>query len=220
MIKKKTPKRKPTKQIIDKPKKKKKKSRKGIKKKSKNGKAMARAGRKKIMKAQDVKYRKFAKEIAKGKSQAEAARLAGYSPSGADVQGSRLIRNVKVQELIISAMEEMGLNDKTLLTVLKSGLKATKLVGAMGVSHPDFPTRLHAVRLAYELKGVIGKGRSEDEVIQDQMALTMKIVEQIAGVIHEIVKDKGVKRRIALAIQKIADGMRYEEAKRLEREGR
>lgn len=219
MAKKKTPKRKSTKQVTDKPKKK-KKSRKGIKKKSKNGKAMARAGRKKITKGQDVRHRKFAKEIAKGKSQAEAARLAGYSPSGADVQGSRLIRNVKVQELIVLAMEEMGLNDKTLLTVLKSGLKATKLVGAMGVSHPDFPTRLHAVRLAYELKGVIGKSRSDEEVAQDEMALVKKVVGQIAGVIHLLVTDKALKRRIAMAVQKISDGMRYEEAKRLEREGR
>lgn len=200
--------------------KKKKKSRKGIKKKSKNGKPLYRAARLKQVSNRDVKQRIFAQKIAEGKNQKEAAIAAGYADSSAAVQGSRLIRNDNVQALIISSMEAQGLNDKTLLGVLKSSLKATKLVGAMGVEYADFPTRLHAVRLAYELKGVIGKSRSEEEVAQDEMQLVRKVVGQIAGVIHELVTDKTLKRKIAMAVQKISDRMRYEEAKRLEREGK
>lgn len=199
--------------------KKKKKSRKGIKLKSKNGKARGRAGRLKQVSSRNIKQRIFAKKVAEGQSQKAAAIAAGYAVSGAAVQGSRLIRNANVQAIIVATMEAQGLDDKTLLEVLKSGLSATKLFGSEGVEHTDFPTRLHAVRLAYELKGVIGKSRNEEEAAHDQTQLLRTIMEQIAGVIHQLVTDKGLKRKIALAIQKIADRMRYEEAKRIEREG-
>lgn len=58
----------------------------------------------------DAKQRVFARCIAQGKNQAEAAREAGYSESSAKVTGSRLMRNSKVLEEIRKQRELIGID--------------------------------------------------------------------------------------------------------------
>ncbi len=202
---------------------KKKKSKKRGKKKSKKkvvgAYRMTAARRKQLSGAQakalqdaKVRYVKFAESIVQGKSQKQASIDAGYAPGSAEVQGSRLIRNAKVRDLIILKLNTSGLTQEELLKVLKAGLKATKLYGKEGIEHPDFTNRLSAVRTGLELHGVLGRDMDQEEA-QDQMAMATRVILKIVAIIHEIVKDKGLKRKIAQAIQKEADRMRVEQAK-------
>lgn len=65
----------------------------------------------------NARHEKFAQELAKGKSQSEAYKLAGYDATGnaAETAAARLIRNVQVSARVLELKERAA--ERTIVTV-------------------------------------------------------------------------------------------------------
>lgn len=82
----------------------------------------------------NTRHERFAQELAKGKSQAEAYEIAGYAPS--EPNASRLTRNDKVQERI--AELQAGAAKRTEITVAGITDRLLK-IAAKGEASSDAP---------------------------------------------------------------------------------
>ena len=88
-----------------------------------------------------LKQRKLAKGIAAGLNGKAAAIAAGYSPISAKSTACNLLNhNVRVQAYLYRLMDRKGLTDSKLLTTLKEGLEANKVISATVILKAGDPT--------------------------------------------------------------------------------
>jgi len=88
-----------------------------------------------------LKQRKLAKHVAAGMNGKDAAIAAGYSPHSAkSIASDTLNHNVHVQAYLYRLMDKKGLTDSKLLTTLKDGLEANKVISATVILKPGDPT--------------------------------------------------------------------------------
>jgi len=88
-----------------------------------------------------LKQRKLAKGIAAGLNGKAAAIAAGYSPISAKSTACDLLNhNVRVQAYLYRLMDRKGLTDSKLLTTLKEGLEANKVISATVILKAGDPT--------------------------------------------------------------------------------
>lgn len=71
-----------------------------------------------------VKRRQFAKLIASGKTQTEAALIVGYPLASASSRGYELAKDPETRRLIDIELEKQGLTDDIFVAKLKEGLEA------------------------------------------------------------------------------------------------
>jgi len=112
-----------------------------------------------------IKQRKLVKGIADGKTQKQAALEAGYSPKNADNIASHELKKTQVSAAIQDLMEELGLDDKSLLRIHKDMLEAKRIISVMVskeangggtvdfIDVPDWQARGKGLEMAYKLKG-------------------------------------------------------------------
>jgi len=88
-----------------------------------------------------LKQRKLAKGIAAGMNGKDAAIAAGYAPTSAKSTASDLLNhNLNVQAYLYRLMDRKGLTDSKLLTTLKDGLEANKVISATVILKAGDPT--------------------------------------------------------------------------------
>lgn len=111
-----------------------------------------------------------------GKSQAEAARLAGFSIKGAAVQGHRLQKRLK--GTIDQIFQAIGLDDEKAAARLNEAVDATaiEIMGkgelTLSVAVPDWQTRLNALDKYFKIKGLY-KQRDEEKPTVVQVSLNV-----------------------------------------------
>jgi hypothetical protein len=140
-----------------------------------------------------VRQRRFAAELAQGKTQRQAALAAGSSPGGADDFAQRTLKNPKFQDSFTELLDRMGLSDERLAEIHAENLQATKVVGIARslsgeikevVERPDYSTRQRAVKDAWSLRGRLGSSDSEGSGPQFNISLvysTAKKIEAMTG---------------------------------------
>jgi len=102
-----------------------------------------------------VRQRKYLKAVMSGKSKTAAAREAGYGKSSINHPGDKIERDSpNLQEAFKVAMREAGIDDDSLVKVLKEGLGATDLKGKDAVEHPDYGVRLDYVQYINKARGI------------------------------------------------------------------
>lgn len=90
------------------------------------------------MSPRNARKRKFAAELANGKTQTQAAIDAGYSEIRAAAQGSILAKDPDVQANLRAIFAKQGLTDSTLAKHIKKGLNESEVEG----KHGDYVDRL------------------------------------------------------------------------------
>jgi len=118
-----------------------------------------------------LKQRKLAKYVASGMTGKAAAIASGYSHASATSTASDLLNhNLPVQAYLYRLMDQKGLTDSHLLTTLKEGLQAKKMVGLWPgkddrtlpdaketqgdyVGVPDYATRHKYLETGLKLRG-------------------------------------------------------------------
>ena len=140
-----------------------------------------------------VRQRRFAAELAQGKSQRQAALAAGSSPGGADDFAQRTLKNPRFQESFAQLLDRKGLSDERLAEIHAENLQATKVV-AVGrniqgtitevLEKPDYSTRQRAVKDAWALRGRLGSNDAEGAGPQINISIayqTARMVERLTG---------------------------------------
>ena len=88
-----------------------------------------------------LKQRKLAKHVAAGMNGKDAAIAAGYAPTSAKSTASDVLNhNLNVQAYLYRLMDRKGLTDSKLLTTLKDGLEANKVISATVILKAGDPT--------------------------------------------------------------------------------
>lgn len=107
------------------------------------------------------RLRTVALGLAKGLSQVEAVKQAGYADSTAEKLAYQIVRRPQIQSFLTEALEELGVTAKQIMRPIKDGLEACEVVrtekGKILTDHPDHKTRLAAHDRAVELYGLKGK---------------------------------------------------------------
>jgi phage terminase small subunit len=139
-----------------------------------------------------VRQRRFAAELAQGKTQRQAALDAGSTPGGADDFAQRTLKNPQFQESFAQLLDRMGLSDQRLAEIHAENLQATKVVavgrnmqGAITevLEKPDFSTRQRAVKDAWVLRGRMSpSGEEGGQPLQINILLaTARKIEKLVG---------------------------------------
>ena len=137
-----------------------------------------------------VKQKKFVSNKAKGMSGAEAARQAGYSPHSAREIAAENLSKPNIRDAFLTAMEKAGITDEKVSGVLKDGLEANRVISAVilekhgddsnatdktndFIEVPDHPTRLKAVSLVKDIKGLEAAKQVNlrDQTLEDLLSL-------------------------------------------------
>lgn len=131
-----------------------------------------RKGKKSKLKDLSLSEQRYVYEIVVNKRhKVEAAILAGYRiPNRAQSQNitnNKLDRKPRVQSAISELMDDLGLDDRTIVRGIKDGMEANKVVmnqkegEAYETIAPDHQSRLGYLKLAMQAKGMLG-GSSRD----------------------------------------------------------
>ncbi len=126
-----------------------------------------------------IKEAKFIKNLAKGFSKTDSAKLAGYSDKSAGIIAYRLMRKEKIR----LALDNMGLNDEALAVVLKKhiddglGVKATA------------DTSLRATELVLRLKGVLDREEVEQQTTININELKILNTNELNQRVKDLTKD-------------------------------
>lgn len=107
------------------------------------------------------KQRKLIKGVAAGKSQTQAAILAGYSEKTAAASATETLGKPNVREALQRALEKVGVSDELLAMKTREGLDATRgMVTKDGVEKvEDFHARHRYLETALKLKGALDSER-------------------------------------------------------------
>ena len=99
--------------------------------------------------------------LAKGLSQIEAVKQAGYADSTAEKKAYRIVRHPQVQSVLTETLEALGVTARQILQPIKDGLEACEVVktedGKILTDYPDHKIRFMALDRAVALYG-LGKG--------------------------------------------------------------
>ena len=87
-----------------------------------------------------VKQRALVKGVASGMSITNAGIAAGYKPKNADRVASLALKRPQVASYLTNLMDRKGLTDSQLLTTLKEGLEANKVISATVILKAGDPT--------------------------------------------------------------------------------
>ena len=101
-----------------------------------------------------MRQRRYVKNVMSGMSKRKAALEAGYSQEVCDNTRTKIDKFPSVQEAFRVAMKEAGIDDKSIVRVLKEGLSATNLNGKDAVEHVDHRTRLSFVEYINKMRGI------------------------------------------------------------------
>lgn len=113
----------------------------------------------------NARQRKFAKALAEGKSNRQAAMDAALpatlSESGADSYANRTLQNGQFRETFEKMLDRKGLSEERIAEVHAENLEATKVVATATkegkitdvLERPDYATRQRAVQTAYRVRG-------------------------------------------------------------------
>lgn len=89
-----------------------------------------------------------------GMTKRQAALGAGYTEAMSRHPGAKIESLPGIQEAFRVAMKEAGIDDKSVVRVLKEGLSATNLNGKDAVEHVDHRTRLSFVEYINKMRGI------------------------------------------------------------------
>ncbi len=99
--------------------------------------------------------------LARGLTQIEAVKQAGYSESTAEKKAYRIVRHPQVQSVLTEALEALGVTARKIMQPVIDGLEACEVVrskdGDILAHDPDHRVRLQAHDRAVGLYG-LGKG--------------------------------------------------------------
>lgn len=142
----------------------------------------------------NIREKKFIKNVALTQEIGRSAVLAGYSDPS---YGTQLLKNPRIREAVIAAMEKAGVTESLLFSKLKEGLEAVypKKYGARGQlvqdNEPDFFTR--AIYLDKGLK-VYGAYAPEKQEVTEKRIIVMITPEFVKGLVDTgAVKQEEVK---------------------------
>jgi len=112
-----------------------------------------------------VRQRRFAKGLAEGKTQKQAA-IEAVPPgtatdNGLEQWGSRTVRDPKFQKGFREILDEQGLSDEDIARVHRENLSATRIAGTASdggkitdvLERPDYAVRQRAVADAWRVRG-------------------------------------------------------------------
>ncbi len=116
--------------------------------------------------------------LARGLTQIEAVKQAGYSESTAEKKAYRIVRHPQVQSVLTEALEALGVTARKIMQPVIDGLEACEVVrskdGDILADDPDHRVRLQAHDRAVALYGQ-GKGAEHPAPGLDQPAPTYNI---------------------------------------------
>ncbi|HUJ08606.1 MAG TPA: terminase small subunit [Verrucomicrobiae bacterium] len=130
------------------------------------------------------RQRIFADEWLRTFNATKAAQTAGYSEKTADVQGSRLLRNVKVEAFIEAKLRELQIAPDEILARFSAQARAnlTECIGPDGKIDPDKVKALGSLVKSY--REPTAKGGAQVELYDAQRAL------ELLGKAHGLFKDE------------------------------
>ena len=107
-----------------------------------------------------MRERKLIKGVVAGMRPSDAMRQAGYTDLTANRKGKMKVESSPVKEKIAELMDKMGLSDERLLSVMREGIEAHRVVTASleGIitdekSYVDHPTRHKYMETGLKLRG-------------------------------------------------------------------
>jgi len=121
-----------------------------------------------------VRQRRFARGLIQGRSYRQAALEAAptpITPSGADGWANRTLQDPQFANEFQRLLDQAGLGEEHLALAHAEALGGTRVVNTVTkngkitavLEHPDYPTRLRAVQLGWELHGRRRPGQDEPE---------------------------------------------------------
>jgi hypothetical protein len=136
-----------------------------------------------------VRQRKFAAELAQGKTQRQAAIEAGVPPGGASAFAQRALKSAHFQETFEQMLDRVGLSEQRLAEIHLENTQATKVVAVARsisgevkeiVERPDYSTRQKAVADGWRLRGRIGSGDGDgNDASPIRIQLTMETIRKV-----------------------------------------
>jgi len=101
-----------------------------------------------------IKQRKYLKGVMSGMPKVKAAEYAGYGKQPRRDIGRKIESSPTMQKAFKLAMKQAGIDDASIVRVLKEGLSATDLKGKDAIEHPDYGVRLNYVQYINKARGI------------------------------------------------------------------
>jgi phage terminase small subunit len=126
------------------------------------------------------RHERFAQEVAQGKSAGEAYRLAGYRAANhsAETAGSRLLKNVEVQQRIVELQQKVA---RKVEITLESLLREAADIQTAAISAKQYAAANGALKLKAELSGHYVLRKQDVTPRRSEAEIDARLRELLAG---------------------------------------